>query len=274
MDGARRRFRRGWGQVRGQGRSDDVAGLPVAVDGDVVRPARGVHRDIGAQHGVDRILDAAQFALSLRAVGHGAQLCPVLAVRGAQRGVGLRESLDVFHQPQQFRPHLRDAAARFVLVLQRSPEPEQGDRRRMRVHLDRPPVRRRLRIDVQVERAGDPRSPGNLGELGPSRVGRVRAGLESSEVGVELPFGGALTGRVGDDQGSVDGYQTGLVGVRRQRGSDAGVIGRGPGVDQPPRVVDGSHAGGLALAPGQVQSDVEDTAAGGVHTGQLASSGR
>ena len=43
-------------QIGWQRRRDDVAGLEVAVDGDVVRPVIPIQRDVRAHHGVDRIL--------------------------------------------------------------------------------------------------------------------------------------------------------------------------------------------------------------------------
>ena len=131
-------------------RSGGSVGVTVA---PVARVAVGRHvlgspgreqRDVGADDGVDRILDAAQLALAFGRLDRLAQFEPVVVVGDPQRRGGLGQSLDEVHQPQQLRPQLREAAARLGLVLQGPAEPEQRHRRRVRVDLDGPSWRLRL----------------------------------------------------------------------------------------------------------------------------------
>ena len=62
----RDRFRRLRSQTLRQRRRQDVAGVEVAIHGDIVGSADGVERNIGAHARVDRILGLAQFAFARR----------------------------------------------------------------------------------------------------------------------------------------------------------------------------------------------------------------
>ena len=134
-----------------------------------VGPARGVQRDVGADHRVDLVLDHAA-ARSCGAAPRRARdqrrstpPCRSAASRGPRRPAprGGRSA-------SAARAQLVERAARLVLVLQRPAEPEQRHRRRMRVDLDRPPGAAR--------RAGPCRAPAASAQPGTARV-RGNSGL-------------------------------------------------------------------------------------------------
>ena len=199
-----RRLRRCGHQVRRQRRRDDVAGGEVPVHGHRAWPPGRVKPDVGAHHGVDGILGAAQLALALGRLYGAAQLHPLGVVGDPQGHCGLREPFDLVHQSQQLGAQLGEVAALLVLVLQRAAKPEQDHRRRMRVDLDGPPGSPRVRVHVQPEGGGDPGPAWRAGEFGLSGVGRVRAGLEFGEVAVQVGLAAPLAGRVGHHQRRVD----------------------------------------------------------------------
>ena len=111
------------------------------------------------------------------------------------------------------------------------------------------------RIDVEFQVVGQAPRPGAVRELGLPGVGRMRAGLEAGEVGVEGAFSRALPTRVGDDDGRVDADYALTLGICPYGGADAGVIGGRRSRHEPAAVVHDSHPGGFALTPGEVQTD-------------------
>ncbi len=183
------------------------------------------------------------------------ELDPAVVVGDPQCRGRLRQRFDEVHQPQQLGAQLDEAAARFRLVLQGAAEPEQRHRRRVRVDLDGPSGRLRIRFDVEVECVGEPCGARRARELRLSGVGGVRARLELREVAVERRLARPLTGRVVHHQGRVEGDQAVALDVRRDRGPDAGVVLRGAEVHQPARVVDDGDARGFAFAPREVEPD-------------------
>jgi hypothetical protein len=236
-------------------RGDDVALGEGAVGRGRLGAPYGEEADVGAQHGVDRVLGPAQVALAGRRLDVLDQLVPRLVPGDQQRRVGRRERLEQPGQGQQLTPHALEGAALLVLVFQGLLEPEQRDRRRVRIDLDRPPRSPRPGVEVETQPGRDPRPPRAVGELRLARVGRVRPGVVRAEVAVEGAFGGAVAGRVGDDQRRVDRDETGAFDVRRHLRRDVVVGPRRRHVQQPPVLVDHRDPGRLPLAPRQVEPD-------------------
>ena len=93
----------------------------------------------------------------------------------------------------------------FRLVRDYPRQPEQGDERRVGVHLDH---RRQggRRIDREPERCRDARAAPAVGERGPGAVGRVgRAARGPEEDGYQV-LRGTLSSRVPHHQRRVDGH--------------------------------------------------------------------
>ncbi len=65
---------------------------------------------------------------------------------------------------------------------------------------------------------------GIVGELGLTRVSRVRAGLEPAEVAVERGLGRPLAGRVGHHQRCVEADEAIALDVGLHRGQHVGVV--------------------------------------------------
>ena len=261
LDRAAGRAVRVVGLVAGQRGGDDVAGRQVAVDRRPLRLVVGEAADVGAEHGVDLVLDHPQLALADGVLHLGPQTGP------HRVGRGLHDRLDVAHEREQLRAQQLEVAALLVLVLQGARQSEEHDGRRVRVDLDRPALAPRPRVEVEAQQRRHPSRPGlSVGELRAAGVGGVRGRLEAPEVGGERLLGGPGPGGVGDDQRCVEGDQAGPVGVRRQRGEDLLVGAHRRDVDQPPVLVEDREAGRTPLPPGEVDPDV-------VHRRSLSTTG-
>ena len=227
---------------------DDVAGLRVAVAGDQVAVAVGEVGQIRAEHSVDLVLDAAQLALAGGVLDLAAQPRPGLVGRDHGSHAG--------HQGQQFGAQQVEVAAGLGLVAQDPRQFEEHDRRGVGVDLDRPSAPTGLRVDVEAEPFGDPRGPGAVRELGLTRVGRVGGRVIVTEVPAELLFGRTRPGGIGDHDRGVDRGEAVALNVRGQGGFDLVVGVHRAHLEQPCVVVDDRDAGGLFVAPREVDTDV------------------
>ena len=160
------------------------------------------------------------------------------------------------HQGQQLGAQQVEVAAGLGLVAQDLRQPEEHDRRRVWVDLDRPSTPTGLRVDVEAEPFGDPRGPGAVRELRLTGVGRVGGCVIATEVPAELLFGRARPGGIRDHDRGVDRGEAVARDVRRQRGFDLVVGAHRAHVEQACVVVDDREARGLLVAPGEVDTDV------------------
>src|SRR5271167_5060834 len=93
-----------------------------------------------------------------------------------------------------------------LLVLEGFLQTEQRDSRWMRIHLDRPPCRRRRGIHVEGECVRDPRAARTL-ERGVLGVRRMGARLERMKVAVECRLARPGSSWIPHDQRGVNGHQ-------------------------------------------------------------------
>ena len=213
-------------QIGRQRRGDDVAGLDVAVGGHVRGPARRVQRRRRrtSPRRPDPRRGAVRSCARPSRRRRRRSTSPSLSVTRSGGSAWASPSMRSISRSSS-DAQLGDAAARLGLVLQGAAEPEQRDRRRVRVDLDGPPRRPRIRIDVEVQgrrragrRAGRPANSGL-----PVLVGCAPAS-NFAKSRLSAVSRGPLAGRVGHDQRRVDGDQAVACDVGRERGPDAGVV--------------------------------------------------
>lgn len=125
----------------------------------------------------------------------------------------------------------------------------------MRIDLDGLPRGGRKRIHIQRQLAGQPGGAWNVGKLGLFGVGRIRAGLELSEVSIQCGLRRPLAGAVGHHQRRVEGDQAIAHNVGPQRRQHGGIVASGTDPHQTPVRVDSRDTGRIAAGPGEVHAD-------------------
>ena len=144
-----------------QRRGDDVAGLEVAVRRGAVRAPgsrtarrrRRRRRRPGPRPPAARSCGRPSRPRE-RSACQGA--APVAGPSTCSGGSAARQALEQTDQHDQLGAQLLEVAAGLVLVLQGPAEPEQRDRRRVRVDLDRAARPSRARVQVEPEPGRDP----------------------------------------------------------------------------------------------------------------------
>ena len=239
----------------GQRGRDDVAGGQVAVGRGVLRPSLREQGDVRTDDRVDLVLGPAELGLGGRGLDQAHEPVPGVVVGQPQCGRGALQPFEPAHQLAQRRLQVRERAAGLVLVLQRPAEPEQRDRRGVRVDLDRAPWPGRGRVDVEPEGVGHLPPPGAVGELPLAGVRGVRSRVEAGEVPVERGLAGPVAGGVLDHERCVDADEARPVGVRRQGRKHRRVVGCCRHVHEGALVVEDRDATEVALTPGEVDAD-------------------
>ena len=238
------------GQALGQRRGDDVAGLEVAVRRGP-RRARGRRTARRRRRRTASTWSSTTRSSLLRvAASTCARSASHAGPRTRQRASAAASALEQAHQHEQLGAQLLEVAAGLVLVLQRAAEPEQRDRRRVRVDLDRPAARpeRGFMSRPSARPRAAPR--GHAAELRLAGVRRVRPGVEAREVPVQRGLGGPVAGGVARRSAG----RRSRPGTRPRRTARA--RRRSPrrcrtvdDVHQPPGVVEHGEPGGLASLP-------------------------
>ena len=125
----------------------------------------------------------------------------------------------------------------------------------MGVDLDGAPRRGGPWVHIELQRPGQARGAGTVGEFGFSGVDRVRAGFEPAEVTVERRLGGALAGGVGHHQRRVESDQAVVLYVGPHCGQHVGVVAECADMHQTAVCVDHRDTRRIAHTPGEVDAD-------------------
>ena len=213
-----------------------------------------VHRHVRTQHRVHRILGATQIALGASRPRSFAQLAQSALRRRA--AVGRRRRAPRCASSAEQLASLRTSNLP-RLVLQRAAE---AGTARPLPGADTPRSPGAAPCECgsmsRSEGVGDTRAAGHVGEFWLARVGRVARRPGIGEVGVELPFGGPLAGRVGDDQRARrwrPGSRPRCTGANAARMLVSSVAA--PAYTSRPSASTTATPVWLALTPGQVESD-------------------